>query len=73
MPLINYEINLVLTWSENCSIIDAPINNQAPTIARTDVKRYVPVITLSTQNNAKLLQLLKSEFKRTTEININQK
>ena len=31
----------------------------------TDTKLYVPVVTLSTQNNAKLLQQLKSGFKRT--------
>ena len=31
----------------------------------TDTKLYVPVVTLSTQDNTKLLQQLKSGFKRT--------
>ena len=30
---------------------------------------YVPVVTLSTQNNAKLLQQLKSDFKRVVNCN----
>ena len=32
--------------------------------AVTDTKNYVPVVTLSTQGNAKLLQQLKSGFKK---------
>ena len=39
----------------------------------TDTKLYVPVVPLSTQDNAKLLEQLKSGFKRTTGINIKQK
>ena len=35
----------------------------------TDTKLYVPVITLSTQDNAKLLKKLKSGFKRTINWN----
>ena len=35
----------------------------------TDTKLYVPVVTLSTQDNAKLLQQLKSGFKRTINWN----
>ena len=35
----------------------------------TDTKIYVPVVTLSTQDNAKLLQQLKSGFKRTINWN----
>ena len=52
-------------WSENSIIIDEPVNNQVPTSTFTDSKLYVPVVTLSTQDNAKLLQQLKSAFKRT--------
>ena len=55
MPLINCEINLVLTWSAKCFIIDDPIAGQEPTFTITDTKLYVPVVTLSTQDNAKLL------------------
>ena len=39
----------------------------------TDTKLYVPVVPLSTQDNAKLLEQLKSGFKRTIGINIKQK
>ena len=56
MPLLNCEINLILIWSASCFIIDAPVNNQVLTFTITDTKLYVPVITLSTQDNAKLLQ-----------------
>ena len=64
MPLIDCEINLILTWSANCFIIDAPVNNQVSTFTITDTKLYVPFVTLSTQDNAKLLLQLKSGFKR---------
>ena len=65
IPLINCEINLILTWSAECFIIDAPIAGQEPAFTTTDTKLYVPVVTLSIQDNAKLLQQLKSGFKRT--------
>ena len=64
MPLINCEINFILTCSANCFIIDAPGNNHVPVFTMTDSKLYVPVVTLSTQDNAKILQQLKSDFKR---------
>ena len=56
MPLINCEINLVLTWSANCVISEC---NTVTTFAITDTKLYVPVVTLSTQDNTKLLKQLK--------------
>ena len=59
MSLINCEINLFLTWSVNSFILDAPIQNQAPTFTITDTKLYILVVTLSTQDNAKLSQQLK--------------
>ena len=65
MPLINCEINLILTWSARCFIIDNPIANQEPTFTIIDTKLYVPVVALSTQYNAKLLEQFKSGFKRT--------
>ena len=64
MSLINCEVNLILTWSANCVIVSADVANQNATFAITDTKLYVPVVTLSTQDNAKLLQKLKSGFKR---------
>ena len=69
MPLINCEINLILTWSANCVIIHTHVANQNPTFGITETKLYVPVVTLSTQDNAKLLPQLKSGFKRTINCN----
>ena len=54
MPFINCEVNLILTWSANCSISNAA-PNQATSIAITDTKLYVLVVTYSTQDNTKLL------------------
>ena len=63
MPLINCEVNLILTWSSACVIASVILANQAVTFAITDTKLYVPVVTLSTQENTKFLQKLKSGFK----------
>ena len=65
---INCEINLILTWSANCFIFNAAAN-QTATFTINDTKLYVPVVTLSTQDNAKLLQQLKSRFKWTINWN----
>ena len=61
MPLINCKVNLILTWSSTCVITNS---SGAGTFEISDTKLYVPVVTLSTQINAKLLQQLKSGFKR---------
>ena len=61
MPLINCEVNLILTWSSTCVITNS---NGAGTFAITDTKLYVPVVTLSTKENTKFFQQLKSGFKR---------
>ena len=66
MPLINCEVNLILTWSRDCVITNS---TGAGKFAITETKLYVPVVTLSTQDNAKLLQQLKSGFKRTINWN----
>ena len=58
MPLINCEIELILTWSAGCIIIFTDVNNQGPTFTITKTNLYVPVVTLSTQENAKLLPQL---------------
>ena len=60
MPLINCEVNLILTWSSTCVLIATNIPNQNATFAITDTKLYVPVVALSTQENTKFLQQLKS-------------
>ena len=62
MPLINCEVNLILTWSRDCVITNSTRKRK---FAITETKLYVLVVTLSTQDNAKLLQQLKSGFKRT--------
>ena len=70
MPLINCEINLILTWSSTCVLVATENPNQNATFEITDTKLYVPVVTLSTQKNAKFLPQLKSGFK--TVINWNK-
>ena len=60
MPLISCEVNLILTWSSTCVITNS---TGAGRFAITDTRLYVPVATLSTQENTKLLRL-KSGFKR---------
>ena len=45
MPLIDYEVNLILTWSSSCVLIATSIPNQNATFAITDTKLYVPVMT----------------------------
>ena len=64
MPLINCEVNLILIWSSTCVLVSTNAANQNATFAITDTKIYVPVVTLSTQENTKFPQQLKSGFKR---------
>ena len=61
MPFLNCEINLILTCSAYCVISEV---NRTRTFAITDTKLYVPVANLSTNDNLKLLDRLKSGFKR---------
>ena len=64
MLLINCEVNLILAWSSACVLISTNVQNQAAIFETTDTKLYVPVATLSTQENTKFLQQLKTGFKR---------
>ena len=66
MPLINCEVNIILTWSPTCVISSATGETK---FKITETKLYVPVVTLSTKDNAKLLQQLKLGFKRTINWN----
>ena len=66
MPLVNCKI---LTWSNRCFMIVNHIVVHEPTFTVTDIKPYAPVVILSTQDNAKLLEQLKSSFKRTINWN----
>ena len=67
MPLINCEVNLLLIWSADFVITNSTGEGK---FEITETKLYVPDVALSTQDNSKLLQQLKSDFKRT--INWNQ-
>ena len=70
IPLINCEIELILTWSKNCVLADMTVRAQgdnpaivAPTgleFQITDTKLYIPVVTLSKENDTKILEQLKS-------------
>ena len=64
MPLINCESTLDLNWSKKCIITTTIVATQGTTFTITDTKLYVPVVTLSTQDNAKLLEQSNSVFKR---------
>ena len=66
MLLINCEVNLILTWSKGCVITNSTGEGK---LAITETKLYVPVVTLSTKDNEKLLQQLKSGFKKTINWN----
>ena len=66
ISLTNYEVTLDLNWSGNRVICDA---NSATTFAMNSRKSYLPVVTLLIEDNAKLLQQLRSEFKRTINWN----
>ena len=68
MPLINFKINLILTSPVKCDLLDTNVN-QAATFPIRDTKLYVSAVTLSSQDNSKLLQQLKSGFKSTINWN----
>ena len=69
MSLINCEINLIFIWSANWVIVYIDVANKAAAFEITETNLSVQVVTLSTQDNAKLLPQLKSGFKRTTNWN----
>ena len=84
IPLINCEVELILTWFKNCILINKStrdidynadpivyeINHPENAIFQiTDTKLYVPVVSLSKENDIKLLEQLKSGFKRTIKWN----
>ena len=84
VPLINREVELILTWFKNCVLIDKSTreanygadpnvyeidNPENATFKITDVKLFVPVVTLSKENDMQLLEQLKTSFKRTVKWN----
>ena len=77
IPLISHEVSLELKWNKNCVItsleerqVDAGppvVRDDAPkgaTLNINDCKLYLPVVTLSKDDEIKLLTNLKSGFKR---------
>ena len=66
MPLINYETNLILTWSKKCVVSSATGKTK---LAITYLKLYVLDVTLSTEDNIKLFKQLESGFTRTINWN----
>ena len=60
---------MILNCSANCFTVANAIGSQVRTFSITDGKFYVAVVTLSTQNNIKLLDQLKSGFKITINWN----
>ena len=69
MPLTNCEVKLILTWSAGCVMIYTDVADQFSTFSITELNLYIPVVALSTQDNAKLLPQLKSDFKKTISWN----
>ena len=78
IPLISCDVEIILTWTKNCVLSDMTVratgnNNDPPAIVEptglefqiTDTKLYVPVLTLSNENDIKLLEKLKSGFTKT--------
>ena len=61
MPLINCKVEFSLKWYENCILSSY---GTAATFTITDTKLYVPIVTLKTEDNAKLSKLLSEGFKR---------
>ena len=55
MPLTDYEVTLDLKWSEKYFVVATDVANET-NISVTDTKLYVPVVTLLTRDNAKLLE-----------------
>ena len=70
MPLINCKVELSLKWIENCVLTTAANANEA-TFKITDAKRYVPIVTLSAEDNAKLSKLLGEGFLKDLFIGTN--
>ena len=60
IPLINCKVELSLKWYETCLLTAAT----TATFEITDVKFYVPIVTLTVKDNSKLSKLLSKGFKR---------
>ena len=63
MPLINCKVELSLKWTKNC-ILTTAANANKVSFKITDAKLYVPIVTLSIEDNSKLTKPLNEGFKR---------
>ena len=63
MPLINCKVEFSLKWIESCVLTSASNANKV-IFKITDAKLYVPIVTLSIEDNSKLTKLLNEGFKR---------
>ena len=71
MPLIHYKVNISLKWIENGVLTAAAVSADvdatgadSATFKITDAKLYVPVVTLSAEDSARLTKQLDDRFKR---------
>ena len=64
MRLINCEISFQLKWSKICILVNSAAANQNPGFQIQDTKVYLPVVTLSSQENITFLKQLECGFKR---------
>ena len=84
MALITCEIELILTWFKNWVLISKATRETnygaRPVVCKTDNPKnaifeikdtilYFPVLTLSKENDTKILEQLKSGFKKTIKWN----
>ena len=60
MPLINCKIHLELNWSKDC-VVSTIANTKFKV---TNTKLCVPIVTLSSKDNVKLVKRLEKRFKR---------
>ena len=67
IPLINCEVEMILTWSKSCVMADMTTKDAEG--GNPDTRFFVPLVTLSKENDIKLLEQLKSGFKRTIKWN----
>ena len=69
LPLINCEVELDLKWLKNCVLIEEDDHIMGVSFIITSTKLYVPVVTLSINDNIKFLENMKQGFKRTISWN----
>ena len=71
MPVLNCKIHLELNCNKNCVMYGADtyaggdnVNNREAVFKVTSTKLYVPIVSLSTKDNANLTKQLSEGFKR---------